>query len=223
MITKELISPKSIVVVGGSEDTQKPGGNVLKNLLDTKYSGKLYVVNPKTEWVQGIKAYKTVEELPEVDLAILAIPAGICPETANILCNKKSCKAVIIFSAGFHEDGPEGAKLEDEIVKICNRAGASLIGPNCVGVLTPSYAGVFTKPIPKLDPKGVDVISGSGATAVFILESSMQLGLTFSSLYSVGNSAQLGVEDILEHLDQTYIHGKSSPVKTSLYRECYKA
>lgn len=213
MITKELISPKSIVIVGGSDDTQKPGGNVLKNLIDTKYSGKLYVVNPKSDLVQGIKAYKTVEELPQVDLAILAIPAGVCPEAANILCNKKSCKAIIIFSAGFHEDGPEGAKLEEEIVKICNKAGASLIGPNCVGVLTPSYAGVFTKPIPKLDPRGVDVISGSGATAVFILESSMQLGLTFSSLYSVGNSAQLGVEDILEHLDQTYVHGTSSPVK----------
>jgi len=213
MITKELISPRSIVIVGGSDDTQKPGGNVLKNLIDTKYSGKLYVVNPKSELVQGIKAYKTVEELPQVDLAILAIPAGICPDVTNTLCNKKSCKAVIIFSAGFHEDGPEGARLEEEIVNICNKAGASLIGPNCVGVLTPSYAGVFTKPIPKLDPKGVDVISGSGATAVFILESSMQLGLTFSSLYSVGNSAQLGVEDILEHLDETYIHGKSSPVK----------
>ncbi len=213
MITKELISPKSIVIVGGSDDTQKPGGNVLKNLIDTKYSGKLFVVNPKTDNVQGVKTYKLVEDLPQVDLAILAIPAGLCPDVTNILCNKKSCKAIIIFSAGFHEDGPEGAKLEAEIVKICNNAGASLIGPNCVGVLTPTYAGVFTKPIPKLDPKGVDVISGSGATAVFILESSMQMGLTFSSLYSVGNSAQLGVEDILEYLDHTYVHGKSSPVK----------
>jgi len=118
-----------------------------------------------------------------------------------------------VFSAGFHEDGPEGAMLEAELVKVVNAAGASLIGPNCIGVLTPSYSGVFTKPIPKLDYKGVDVISGSGATAVFIIEASMQLGLTFSSVYSVGNSAQLGVEDILEHLDETYVHGKSSPVK----------
>ncbi len=213
MITKELISPKSIVIVGGSEDIQKPGGNVLKNLLDTNYSGKLYVINPKSENVQGIQTFKSVEDLPQVDLAILAIPAALCPQTTDILCNKKSCKAIIIFSAGFHEDGPEGAKLEEEIVKICNKANASLIGPNCIGVLTPSYAGVFTKPIPKLDPKGVDVISGSGATAVFIIESSMQMGLTFSSLYSVGNSAQIGVEDLLEYLDKTYIHGESSPVK----------
>ena len=213
MITKELISPKSIVIVGGSEDSHKPGGNVLKNLLETKYSGKLFVVNPKSEYVQGIKSYSSVEELPQVDLAILAIPASLCPGVAETLCKKKSCKAIIVFSAGFHEDGPEGAMLEAELVKVVNAAGASLIGPNCIGVLTPSYSGVFTKPIPKLDYKGVDVISGSGATAVFIIEASMQLGLTFSSVYSVGNSAQLGVEDILEHLDETYVHGKSSPVK----------
>ncbi|OFX80295.1 MAG: CoA ligase [Bacteroidetes bacterium GWE2_40_15] len=213
MITKELISPKSIVIVGGSEDSHKPGGNVLKNLLETKYSGKLFVVNPKSEYVQGIKSYSSVEDLPQVDLAILAIPASLCPGVAETLCKKKSCKAIIVFSAGFHEDGAEGAILEEELVRVVNAAGASLIGPNCIGVLTPSYSGVFTKPIPKLDPRGVDVISGSGATAVFIIEASMQLGLTFSSVYSVGNSAQLGVEDILEHLDETYVHGKSSPVK----------
>lgn len=213
MITKELISPKSIVIVGGSEDSHKPGGNVLKNLLETKYSGKLYVVNPKSEYVQGIKSYGSVEDLPQVDLAILAIPASLCPGVADTLCRKKSCKAIIVFSAGFHEDGPEGAILEEELVGIVNTAGASLIGPNCIGVLTPSYSGVFTKPIPKLDSRGVDVISGSGATAVFIIEASMQFGLTFSSVYSVGNSAQIGVEDIIEYLDETYVHGKSSPVK----------
>ncbi|MDP3453716.1 MAG: acetate--CoA ligase family protein [Bacteroidales bacterium] len=213
MITKELISPKSIVVVGGSDDTQKPGGSVLRNLINTGYKGKIYVVNPKSEFIQGIKCFKSAEELPQTDLAILAIPASMCPQTMTTLCTKKSCKAIIIFSAGFHEDGPEGALLEKEITTIANKAGATLIGPNCIGVLTPAYAGVFTQPIPALNSSGVDIISGSGATAVFIIEASMQLGLPFSSVYSVGNSAQTGVEDILEHLDLTYIHGKSSPVK----------
>ncbi|MEN6619151.1 MAG: acetate--CoA ligase family protein [Rikenellaceae bacterium] len=213
MITKELISPKSIVIVGGSDDKQKPGGSVLNNLIDTKYRGKLYVVNPKSEIVQGIKCYSSVEELPQVDLAILAIPAQLCPENVDILCNKKGCKSVIILSAGFHEDSPEGALLEDQIVKIVDKAGASLIGPNCIGVMTPNYTGIFTKPIPKLVDNGVDIISGSGATVVFILEAAMQLGLRFSSVYSVGNSAQLGIEEILQHLDETYIHGKSAPVK----------
>lgn len=213
MINKELISPKSIVIVGGSQDFQKPGGNVLKNLIETGYSGKLYVVNPKADSVQGVKCYKSVSDLPEVDLAILAIPAHLCPEATDILCNKKDCKAVIVFSAGFHEDGPEGALLEDKLVEIVNKAGATLIGPNCIGVLTPAYSGVFTRPIPTLDPMGVDMISGSGATAVFILEASMQLGLKFSSVFSVGNSAQTGVEELLEYLDLSYIPGKSSPVK----------
>jgi acetyltransferase len=213
MITKELLSPKSIVIVGGSDDTRKTGGSALKNLIDTGFRGKLMVVNPKAENVQGIKSYPSVEELPQVDLAILAIPANSCPDAVDILCSKKGCKAVIIFSAGFHEDSEAGALLEEKIVKIVNKAGASLIGPNCIGVLTPEYSGLFTKPIPKLSRDGVDIISGSGATVVFIMEAAMQMGLKFSSVYSVGNSAQLGVEEILKHMDETYEHGVSSPVK----------
>ena len=213
MITKELLSPKSIVVVGGSDDTKKTGGSALRNLINTGYNGKLFVVNPKADVVQGIPCCKSLEELPQVDLAILAIPAQACPATVEFLCSNRGCKAVIIYSAGFHEDSEEGAELERQIVESVNRAGASLIGPNCIGVLTPDYAGLFTQPIPELNKIGVDMISGSGATVVFILEAAMQLGLKFSSIYSVGNSAQLGVEDILKHMDETYVHGESAPVK----------
>lgn len=213
MITKELLSPKSIVVVGGSDDTKKTGGSALRNLINTGYSGKLMVVNPKASTVQGVTSFKTLEELPQVDLAILAIPAQACPQTVDYLCSNKGCKAVIIYSAGFHEDSEEGAILERKIVESVKQAGASLIGPNCIGVLTPDYAGLFTQPIPELSKDGVDIISGSGATVVFILEAAMQMGLKFSSVFSVGNSAQIGVEDLLKHLDETYIHGISAPVK----------
>jgi acetyltransferase len=213
MVTKQLISPKSIVVVGGSDDIHKPGGRTLKNLIDTQFSGQLYVVNPKLDTVQGVQSFRKVDDLPAVDCAILAIPAALCTEAVSVLCNKKSCRAIIILSAGFHEDSPEGAAIEKEITDICNSTGTSLIGPNCIGVMTPSYAGVFTQPIPKLAPHGVDLISGSGATIVFILEAAMQLGLTFNEVFSVGNSAQLGVEDILEYLDESYVPGKSAPVK----------
>lgn len=213
MITQQLISPKSIVVVGGSDDTSKPGGNALKNLLTTKYQGKLYVVNPKSDHVQGQQTFKTVEDLPEVDCAILAIPAKLCVDAVKTLCAKKGCKAVIIFSAGFHEDSPEGAEYENQIVKIVNQYGASLIGPNCIGVITPAYAGVFTHPISNISPNGIDIISGSGATVVFIMEAAIQHGLTFSHVFSVGNSAQIGVEDVLKYLDETYQPGVSSPVK----------
>ncbi|MBR6539905.1 MAG: CoA-binding protein, partial [Bacteroidales bacterium] len=136
MITRELISPKSIVVVGGSDDTTKPGGNAVKNLLDTKYNGQLYVVNPKSSVVQGLKSYNNVSDIPQTECAILAIAARYCPETVRILCRDKGCRAIIIFSAGFGEDSPQGAALEKEIVEIVNEYGAALIGPNCIGVIT---------------------------------------------------------------------------------------
>ena len=213
MITKELISPRSIVVVGGSDVTTKPGGNALKNLIDTGYKGELCVVNPKSEFIQGIKAYKTAQELPQTDCAILAIPAKMCPATVETLCKEKGCKAVIIFSAGFQEESHQGAELQKQVVDIVNKYGAALIGPNCIGVITNNYAGVFTKPITNLSPKGVDIISGSGATVVFIMETALKHGVNFSHVFSVGNSAQIGVEDVLKYLDETYQPGISSPVK----------
>ena len=117
------------------------------------------------------------------------------------------------MSAGFSETGPEGKKIEDEIVALVNSANGTLIGPNCIGVLTHNYQGVFTEPIPKLDVKGCDLISGSGATVCFILESAISTGLTFANIFSVGNSGQTGVEDVLKYLDETFEPDKSSPVK----------
>jgi acetate---CoA ligase (ADP-forming) len=213
MITKQLLDPKSIVVIGGSDNIYKTGGKVLKNIIDGKFKGNLYVVNPKEEKVQGIQCFKETSDLPQVDLAIIAIAAKYCVETVKILAEQKETKAFIILSAGFSEENAEGAKLEKEIVEIINKNKACLIGPNCIGVLNPNYNGVFTTPIPTLDPQGVDFISGSGATAVFIMEASIPKGLKFSSVYSVGNSAQMGVEDILKYMDENFDPNTSSKVK----------
>jgi acetyltransferase len=213
MINQQLLNPKSIVIVGGSDDIQKPGGKVLKNLIDNHFKGKLYVVNPKLDEVQGVKSYRDVAELPQVDLAIIAIAAKFCPLTIDILAKQKETRAFIILSAGFHEESEEGAKLEEQIVDIINSTGGCLIGPNCIGVMNSNYAGVFTTPVPKLDPKGIDFISGSGATAVFIMEAGMPKGLSFASVYSVGNSAQMGVEDILEYMDTHFDPVSSSRIK----------
>ena len=169
MINNQLINPKSIVVVGGSNNINKPGGKVLKNLIDGKFPGKLYVVNPKEEEVQGIKSYSEVIQIPETDLAIIAIAAKYCPETVEILTKQKNTRAFIILSAGFSEENKEGELLEKQVVKSIDEVNGCLIGPNCIGFLNFNYNGVFTTPIPKLDPKGCDLISGSGATAVFIL------------------------------------------------------
>jgi len=213
MINEKLINPNSIVVVGGSDDLFKPGGKVLKNIIDGKFSGKLYVVNPKQDKVQGLKCYKDINDIPKTDLAILAISSKLCLNVIEILVRDKNTKAFIIISAGFSEAGEEGKKLENEIVEIIDKAGACLIGPNCIGVITQSYQGVFTTPVPKLNVKGCDFVSGSGATAVFIFESAMPKGLNFSSVFSVGNSAQTGVEEVLEYWDNTFDPEVSSHIK----------
>ena len=217
-VTKELIQPRSIVVVGASRDIGKPGGKILKNLLDGSFAGDLYVVNPKEDEVQGVSSYRDVSELPQVDLAILAVAAKYCKESVSVLAREKHTRAFIIISAGFSEENEAGAQLEAEIVDILEETGSCLIGPNCIGVINTAYNGCFTLPIPKLHPDGVDFISGSGATAVYVMEAAMPNGLTFNSVYSVGNSAQLGVEDLLQYLDESFDPNTSSRVKL-LYME----
>ena len=222
MIRQELINPKSIVVVGASNNVQKPGGKILKNIIDHKYKGQLFVVNPGADIVQGIKSYSSVDEIPEnIDLAILAIASHLCPDAVDILANKKGVKAFIIISAGFAEESKEGAMLEKRIVDTINSVNGSLIGPNCTGVFNTNYAGIFTTPIPEPNPHGCDFITASGATGVFIVDLCIVRGLPFSSIYSVGNSAQLGVEDILEYMDETFDPLTSSKVKL-LYMENVK-
>lgn len=218
MINRTLLSPSSIAVIGGSNHITKPGGKLLKNLIENHYAGSIYVVNPKEKEVQGFICYPDVKDLPEVDLAILAIPARFCPQTTKVLAKEKGTRSFIVISAGFSESGPEGKQLEAELVEVINSVGGTLIGPNCIGIITPEHASVFTSPVPRLWGKGCDFISGSGATAVFIMESGIPKGLRFSSVWSVGNSAQTSVEDVLAHMDETFDPATSSRVKL-LYME----
>jgi acyl-CoA synthetase (NDP forming) len=213
MINDKLLNPGSIAVIGGSDDVTKTGGKVLKNILACGFTGQIYVVNPKAEKVQGLKAYSDAAQLPQTDMAIIAVAARFCPGIVNTLAYEKGTGGFIILSAGFGEENEEGAALEKEIVETVNKTCGSLIGPNCIGFLNDRYHGVFTEPIPRLSSSGVDFISGSGATAVFIMETAMTCGIPFSSIWSVGNSAQIGVEDVLEHLDETFNPATSSKVK----------
>jgi acetyltransferase len=213
MLTKQLFKPASIVVVGASNDVEKPGGKVLKNLIDNGFGGKLFAMNPKETSVQSIACVNDINLLPAVDLAIIAIAAKYIPDTMETLARDKGVRAFIVLSAGFSEVGAEGKALEEKIAEIADKYEASLIGPNCIGVMTPEYPGVFAGPIPVLKPHGVDFVTGSGATAVFVLETAIPMGIPFASLFSVGNSAQIGVEEILEYWDETYEPGISSNVK----------
>ena len=218
MINRELLQPQSIVVIGGSNNVHKPGGAVVRNLLSGGYEGTLRVVNPKEDEVQGIKVFHDVRELPPTDLAILVVAARFCPDYVKVLAAEKQVRAFIIISAGFSEETAEGARLEQQILDTCKEYGCALIGPNCIGLLTRWHHSVFTKPIPRLTPKGVDFISGSGATAVFILESAVTKGLAFNSVWSVGNGHQIGIESVLEYMDE-HFDPENDPLVKLLYIE----
>lgn len=185
----------------------------MRNIINGGYKGVLRIVNPKEDEVQGVKAFHDISELPPTDLAILVIPSHMCPETVDRLAEDKGVKAFIIISAGFGEETKEGAKLEQHILDTCERHGAALIGPNCIGLLNSWHHSVFTKPIPTLHEKGVEFISGSGATAVFILESAVTKGLPFNSVWSIGNGKQIGIEDVLQYMDENFDPEKDSHVK----------
>ena len=218
MVNQELLNPKTITIIGASNDTGKPGGNMLKNILAGGFSGIIYAVNPKEKKVQGITSFAEVKDIPQTDLAIIAIPAKYCPETIKNLAEEKNTKAFIIISAGFGEAGEQGKQWEQEIITSINSVNGCLIGPNCIGAITESYKGVFTAPVPQFNPKGCDLISGSGATAVFIMEAGMALGVSFANVFSVGNAAQTGVEDILEYMDENF-NAEKDPLVKLLYLE----
>ncbi|MBQ6745616.1 MAG: acetate--CoA ligase family protein [Bacteroidaceae bacterium] len=213
MINKQLLQPESIVVIGGSNNKHKPGGAVVRNLLDGGYNGTLRILNPKEDEVQGIKVFHDIKELPPTDLAILVVAAKYCPDYVDYLAAEKDVRAFIIISAGFSEETHEGALLEQHILDTCEKYGCALIGPNCIGLLTSCHHSVFTKPIPHLNPKGVDFISSSGATAVFILESAVTKGLPFNSVWSVGNGKQIGIETVLEYMDVHFDPERDSLIK----------
>ena len=191
----------------------KPGGAIVRNIINGGYQGELNIVNPKEDDVQGIKACHDVKDLPQTDLAVLVVAARFCPDYVEYLCREKGVRAFVIISAGFGEETHEGALLEQRILDACEQYGAALIGPNCIGLLNRNHHSVFTLPIPNLNPKGVDFISGSGATAVFILESAVIKGLQFNSVWSIGNGKQIGIEDVLQYMDEHFDPETDSKVK----------
>lgn len=221
MINKALLDPASIVVVGASENTKKPGGKVVENLLRGGFKGELYAVNPKEINIKGVKHFENTKKLPaNIDLAILSIPAAFCIEAIATLAEKNT-KAFIIYSAGFGEAGEEGEQRERELLQLVENYNLTLIGPNCIGVINENYKGVFTTPVPDYHKNGCELISSSGATAVFIMEAAYFSGLRFSNVYSIGNASQTGAEELLEHMDENF-NPKNNPRVKLLYLENIK-
>lgn len=218
MINEQLLNPRSIAIIGASNDRCKPGGKVLHNILSHGFTGALYPVNPNEEDVQGLPCFRTIDDLPETDLSIIAIAANKVEQAVTVLIKEKNCKAFIVFSAGFSEAGEEGKRLEQRCVKIVEAAGGTLIGPNCIGIVTGKYKGVFAGPVPVYDPQGCDCVSASGATMVYLLETAIPRGLRFRDIFSIGNGAQVGVEDVLQYWDETFNEETSARIKL-LYLE----
>ncbi|MBW2138838.1 MAG: acetate--CoA ligase family protein, partial [Deltaproteobacteria bacterium] len=216
-VYRALIEPGSIAVIGASNDPFKPGGRVTKNIKEHGFKGDLWAVNSKASSVMGLPTFRSIDHLPAApDLSIIAIPAPGVQAALKELA-EKGAKATIILTAGFGEKDEKGKEEERRLLDIAGKAGMTLIGPNCSGFLTPVYAGKFAGIIPRLKERSVDFISGSGATVDYVMEQATSRGLSFSTVVNLGNSIQMGVEDLLELFDENY-GPRSSPI-LMLYME----
>jgi acetate---CoA ligase (ADP-forming) len=213
MLNSSLTDPKSIAIIGASRSPEKPGGRLVINLAGSGYTGNIYPVNPKEDEINGLKVYHSIQDLPHTELAILAIPAHLCVETVEVMALTKSTKAFIIISAGFSEMGNEGKQLEQRLKVLAEQFQLSVIGPNCIGVLNPSYKAIFVSPLPPVVGGGADFVSASGALAVFLFEMAAKYGLRFGSVYTVGNSVTIGVEEVLRYWDINFSPKHSGRVK----------
>ena len=202
MNLEKLFNPKSIAIVGASSEEGKIGNVVAKNILELGYEGEVFLVNPKYDEIFNKKCYKSLAEsassADKIDLAIMAIPAKFVNQ--EILNNSKNIKNFVVISAGFSEIGEIGKKQEEELKKIADENELNILGPNCLGYISPniklnaSFAGSM--------PEAGDIsfVTQSGALAVAIMDKAKKEGLKFSSIVSVGNKMQISETEMLEFL-----------------------
>lgn len=196
---KNLFEPESIAVVGASNVWGKWGFILPINLIVGGYKGRLYLVNPREKYIQGYKAVHSVDELPEpVDLMIVTVPASAIPKVMQDAA-KKGVKTVLVISSGFSETGPEGRKLEDDVVKTATDAGILMVGPNTMGIGSPPAnlfaMGAWVKP-----PAGnIAFLSQSGNLGVQILGWAEKGGMGISRFLNSGNEGQVTCDFALEY------------------------
>jgi acetyltransferase len=193
-----FFSPRGVVVVGASQDPNKLGYRLARNLVDCGYRGAVHYVNPKGGSLMGRTMYPSLAEVPDpADLAVLLIPAPVIPQALQD-CGERGIRAVIVCSGGFREVGSEGAALEAECLRIIRRYGMRLIGPNCVGVIDTHYP-LDTSFLPPPGPLPGDVafISHSGVICDIAIDLARTLGFGLSRLVSLGNQADVNEADVL--------------------------
>jgi len=193
--------PRNVAVIGASRTKGKIGHNVVENLLNGGFKGRIYPINPKADEILGLKAYRNIRDVPEdVDLAVIVIPAPLVPSAMED-CAAANVKGVVIISAGFSEIGEEGKKLEDEVVRIARRNGIRVIGPNCQGLINLSANLIaWFGPVPK--KKGsVAFITQSGAYGGALISLTNRLGMSFFNVVvSIGNKCDVDEVDLIEFL-----------------------
>jgi acetyltransferase len=195
-----FFSPKTVAVIGATEHPGSVGRTLLWNLVTSPFGGTVYPVNPKRPSVLGVKAYTSVSAIPEqVDLAVIATPPPSIPGIIHE-CGESGVRAAIVITAGFKEIGPEGAALERQLLEAAQAADIRVIGPNCLGVMSPltGLNATFATTIAR--PGSVGFISQSGALCTAVLDWSLKEMVGFSAFVSVGSMVDVGWGDLIYHL-----------------------
>ena len=195
-----IFSPKSVAVIGATENPGSVGRTILDNLIKGGFPGKIFPVNPKRDTVLGVKAYPSITAVPEkADLAVIITPPATVPGIIRD-CGKAGVKGVIIISAGFKEIGPVGVELERQVLEEATKAGIRIVGPNCLGVMVPAgkFNATFAADMAK--PGSVGFISQSGALCTAILDWSLKENVGFSAFVSLGSMLDVGWGDLINYL-----------------------
>lgn len=192
--------PRNVAVIGATDRPNSIGRTLLWNLISNPFGGTIYPINPKRTNVLGIKTYNNIKAVPEqLDLAVIAVPA---PKVPGVLqeCVAAGVKGAIIISAGFKESGPEGAALEQQITEIAKNGKIRVVGPNCLGVMSPLSGLNATIASTTARPGSVAFISQSGALCSAVLDWSLRENVGFSAFVSIGAMADVGWGDLINYL-----------------------
>jgi acetyltransferase len=193
-----LFNPKSIAIVGVSEDPTKLGSVLLSNLVDAKYEGKIYPVNPKHTQLYGFKTYSSVSQIPEVvDLVCIVVPAQFVKDILED-SGKKGVQGAVIISAGFSELGNEGAKIEEELYQISQKYNIRILGPNCLGAIVPSNNINVSFAASRPADGNIAFFSQSGAFCTAMLDMSLEKNVGFSHFISFGNKVDINENDLIK-------------------------
>lgn len=193
-----LLRPNSIAVVGVSENPDKLGSVIFKNILDAGFEGQVYPVNPKYKDVfrqQCFPSVKTIKK--EIDLVVIVIPAEFVPDVAKD-CAEAKVKNMVVISAGFSETGEEGLKLQNEVLEIAQKAGTRVLGPNCLGIIAPAANLNASFSTQAAKPGDIAFVSQSGAFNTAMLDMAAESGLGFYDFVSLGNKADLNELDFFK-------------------------